>query len=334
MSKVLVTGGNGFLGSHIVETLIGAGHHVVCCVRKTSNLKWIKNLRHIEYKYGNLNDTSFLKKILNKIDVVIHCAGIVRALRKCDYFETNVEITRKLCEVILDVNSSLKKFVFVSSQAAMGPSKSINDVKNANKENHPVSDYGLSKLVAEMEIKKTLYEKVPYTILRPAAVYGPRDRYMLMLFKLIHKHLRLATMTERLLQLVYVGDVAYAALSCLNNKKTDNNVYFIASPDIYSWTDLFESISHFICVKTVPIPVPNFIFKLIGIGSDFLSRVTNKAILLNSQKIKEMLQNYWVANTESAESDLGIKFTSLEVASKITYNWCLNTNFGERLNGC
>jgi nucleoside-diphosphate-sugar epimerase len=333
MSKVLVTGGNGFLGSHIVETLIEAGHHVVCCVRKTSNLKWIKNL-HVEYKYGSLKDVSFLKTIINKIDVIIHCAGIVCALRRYDYFETNVEITRKLCDVILDVNPNLKKFVFISSQAAMGPAKSVNDIKNINKENHPVSDYGLSKLIAEVEIKKILYKKVPYTILRPAAVYGPRDKGMLVLFKLIHKHLRLTIMTKRILQLVYVRDVAYAVLLCLNNKKTDNNIYFVASPDMYSWSDLFESISDFICVKTVPIPVPNFIFKLVGIGSDFLSRVTNKAILLNSQKIKEMLQNYWIANTEHTESDLGIKFTSLEVASKITYNWCLDTNFGEKLNDC
>jgi nucleoside-diphosphate-sugar epimerase len=328
MSKVLVTGGNGFLGSHIVETLIEVGHHVVCCVRKTANLKWIKNL-NVEYKYGNLNDISFLKTIINKIDIVIHCAGIVCALRRYDYFETNVEITRKLCNAIIDINPNLKKFVFISSQAAMGPAKSVNDVKNTNKENHPVSDYGLSKLIAEVEIKKILYEKVPYTILRPAAVYGPRDNGMLVLFKLIHKHLRPTIMTKRILQLVYVRDVAYAVVLCLNNKKTDNNTYFIASSDMYSWSELFESISNFVCVKTIPIPVPNFIFKLVGMGSDFLSRITNKAILLNSQKIKEMLQNYWIANTEPAESDLGIKFTSLEVASKITYNWCLDTNFGE-----
>ncbi|MDR3281498.1 MAG: SDR family NAD(P)-dependent oxidoreductase [Endomicrobium sp.] len=331
MLKILVTGANGFLGSHIVEALIEASHHVVCCVRKTSNLKWIKKMP-VKYMYGDLNDISFLKTIIDKMDVVIHCAGIVRAVDKYDYFKTNVEITKKLCKVVLDVNPNLKKIVFISSQAAMGPAKSINDVKNTNKENHPISDYGLSKLVAEMEIKRIFYEKVPYTILRPAAIYGPRDKDMLVLFKLIHRHLRPTIMTKRLLQLVYVRDVANTVVLCLNSKKTDNKIYYIANSDIYTWSDLFKSISDYICVKTIPIPIPDFIFKLVGMGSDFLSCVTNKAILLNSQKINEILQNCWIADTELTKIDLDIKFTSLEVASKITYNWCLNTDFGERLN--
>jgi nucleoside-diphosphate-sugar epimerase len=325
MSKILLTGANGFIGSHIAEALIEANHKAICTIRQTSNLKWIKDLP-LEYKYGDLSDKKFLEEIIKDVDFVIHCAGVVRAMTKEDYFKVNVENTKGLCEAILKNNPSFKKFVFISSQAAMGASQ-FGSVRKVTDVPKPVSDYGLSKIEAEKALNKILDGKVPYTIFRPAGVYGPRDKDIFIFFNLVHHHLRPVTLKKRLLQLVYVKDIAKAVISSLENKKTDNNTYYLANSSIYTWADIGKIISLSVDVNTIPLPVPDFVFKTAGFVMEMLSHITGKSAVLNEQKIIEMLQDAWVADTVSAENDLNIKFTSLEVASEITYNWYLENGW-------
>jgi len=323
--RVLVTGANGFVGSHIVETLLEVKHSVMCAVRKTSNLRWIENLS-LEYRYGDLGDKKFSEAAVKDVDAVVHCAGIVHAASRNEYFKANAENTKNLCEAVLKVSPGLKKFIFISSQAAMGPSDA-SSVKKVTDKNNPVSDYGLSKLAAESEVKKILCGKVPHIILRPAAVYGPRDKDIFIFFNLVHKHFRLTAMTKRFLQLIYVKDVANAVMSCLENKKTDNNTYYLANPTVYVWSEIGKIISYSAGIKTVPVPVADFVFKFAAIVAESLSYITKKPAMLNRQKIVEMLQDYWTADTKPAKNDLNIEFTSLEVASEITYNWYLSNKF-------
>ncbi|MCA6070223.1 MAG: NAD-dependent epimerase/dehydratase family protein [Endomicrobium sp.] len=325
MLKILVTGANGFVGSHVVEALLEENHRVICAVRETSNLKWIKILP-LEYRYGNLNDKNFLETAVQNVDGIVHCAGVVRAMTKDEYFRANVDNSKHLCEAIIKNNPYLKKFVFISSQAAMGPA-GVDGTKKISDKANPVSDYGLSKITAEVEIKKTLSGKVPYTILRPAAIYGPRDKDIFIFFNLVHKHLRPLTLTKRFLHLVYVKDVAKAVLACLENKKSDNNTYYLANSNAYTWSDIGSIIASSVGIKAIPFPIPDFIFKIAGLMAETISRITKKPAVLNGQKITEMLQKYWTADTKPAENDLNLKFTSLEVASKITYNWYLENKF-------
>jgi nucleoside-diphosphate-sugar epimerase len=221
----------------------------------------------------------------------------------------------------------LKKIIFISSQAAMGPSVSFNSIRKATDIESPISDYGLSKLLAEHEIKKKLYGKIPYTILRPAAIYGPRDSDIFIFFKLINKHLKLVTFTKKMLQLVYVKDVVNSVVDCIKNKKTDNNCYYIANSAMYSWGDVGRIISTSVNLKTIPIVIPDFVFKFIGMTSEFLSLFTKKKKILNKQKINEIIKEYWIADTKSSYEDLNVKFTSLEIGSKITYNWYKDNKF-------
>ncbi|MDR3253618.1 MAG: NAD-dependent epimerase/dehydratase family protein [Endomicrobium sp.] len=323
--RVLVTGANGFVGSHIVETLLEKEHHVVCALREKSNLRWIQSLP-VEYRYGCFDDNKFLETVVKDVDVVIHCAGVVRAMSKDEYFKVNVKNTKNLCESILKVNSNLKKFIFISSQAAMGPSVSSSIRRITDKEN-PVSDYGLSKLSAESEIKQIFCGKVPYTILRPAAVYGPRDKDIFIFFNLVHKHFRPVTTTKRLLQLVFVKDVAKAVTTCLENEKTNNNIYYLANSTAHTWSEIGKIIGSSIDTKTIPLIIPDFVFKFIGILAEIFSYIIRKPAVLNRQKIIEMIQEYWTADTKPAETDLNIEFTSLEVGSRITYNWYLSNKF-------
>lgn len=325
MSKILVTGANGFVGSHLVEALVEEKYKVVCLVRKTSNLKWIKDLP-LKYLCGNLNDKKFLSTLVKDFDVIIHCAGIVRAISKEEYFRVNVENTKILCEAILESKPTLKRFIFISSQAAQGPSD-LNSLRTVTDKESPVSDYGRSKLAAEIEIKNILSDKIPYTIFRPAAVYGPRDKDIFIFFNLVNKHLRPVTIKKRFLQLVYVKDVANAIVKSIENKKSVNNIYYLANSTKYAWGDIGKVISNSVGVKTIPIIVPDFVFYFVGFIAKLLSYIISKPLVLNEQKIDEMLCDNWSCDTKPVEKDLKLSFTSLEVASKITYNWYLKKEF-------
>lgn len=325
MLKVLVTGANGFVGSHIVESLIAHNHQVTCVVRKTSDLSWISPLP-LFYKYGDLNDEKFLEICVKDADVVIHCAGIVRAMNKDEYFKANVEYTKNLCNAVLKINPNLKKFIFISSQAAMGPSHSDKPRKLTETE-APVSDYGLSKLAAEQQIKEIFKDKIPYTILRPASVYGPRDKDIFIFFNLVNKHLRPVTMEKRLLQLVYVKDVAKAVVNSIENVKSNGKTYYLANEAPYTWSEVGHIIAESVDKTTIPIPVPDFIFKFAGMAAQSFSYITKKPAVLNNQKITEMLQEFWIADNQPAKKELDIEFTKLEIGAKITYNWYLNNKF-------
>ncbi|MDR2192278.1 MAG: NAD-dependent epimerase/dehydratase family protein [Endomicrobium sp.] len=325
MLKAVITGANGFVGSHIVEELISKKYQVICIVRSSSNLSKISKFPLL-YKYGNLTDKTFLQNCVQNADAVIHCAGTVRAFNKDGYFQSNVENTRNICEAVLKSNKELKKFIFISSQAAMGPSKTLQPRKLDEKE-EPVSDYGLSKLAAEEVVKNTLGGKIPYTILRPASVYGPGDKDIFIFFNLVHKHLRPVTIEKRILQLVYVKDVAKSVISCIENKKTDDKTYYIAHKTSYTWAQVGKIIAKAAGRKTVPLPLPDFVFKFAGMAAQSFSLLTKKPAVLNKQKINEMLKERWTADTQPAETDLNIDFTKLEIGSKITYNWYLNNKY-------
>lgn len=325
MSKVLLTGAAGFVGSHIAEALSAAGYSVICAVKKTSNLKWLKRLP-VKYEYGSLNDKNFLNRVVRDVDFIVHCAGIVRALDKEEYFKNNTVITADLCRAVIENNDSLKKFIFISSQAAMGPS-SVERIRNVSDVPEPISDYGLSKIEAETQLKRILCGKIPYTVFRPAAVYGPRDKDIFIFFNLVHRHLRPVTVKKRFLQLIYVKDIARCVLSCFWNINTGNKTYYIADPSVYTWSDIGRIISLSSGVRSLPLPVPDFVFKTAGFVMERLSKITGKPAVLNKQKVSEILQNSWTADTVSAENALNIKFTCLEIASKITYNWYLENNW-------
>jgi nucleoside-diphosphate-sugar epimerase len=262
-----------------------------------------------------------LSLIVRSVDIVIHCAGLTRATCLRDYLQVNVENTKKLCNAMICGNTTIKKFIFISSQAAMGPSKSIKP-KSFKEKEKPISDYGVSKLLAEQVIHRILFNKIKYIILRPAAIYGPRDKDMSILFKLISKHIGFYSIKKKFVQLIYVEDVAKTIILCITNKHINNKIYFIANPTVYTWYDISKIIAASVQVNFVLyIPVCDFLFKLIGLIAACICNIIKVPLLLNKHKVNELLQEYWIGDVRPVQEDLKIKFTSLEVGSKITYNW-------------
>ena len=221
--------------------------------------------------------------------------------------------------------NSIKKFIYVSSQAAMGPSET-KQPKNLIEKENPVSNYGKSKLLAEQEVKK-LNGIIPYTIIRPASVYGPRDKDILIFFNLVKHHLKPKTYSKRYIQLVFVKDVAKVISLALNNPKTNNKIYYLCDGNVYSWADVATTIARTNSVKTITIMLFDSIFKLIACFYEIVAKIVKKPQVLSKEKIVEMLQTYWIADNTDIIKDTNFKFEKLENGAKITYNWYLNNKW-------
>ncbi|GAB1401127.1 NAD(P)-dependent oxidoreductase [Elusimicrobiota bacterium] len=316
--KILLTGANGFVGSHIVEELILNNYDVTCIVRKNSNLQWIKT-QSVKLKYGSLEDKQFLKEVVSDVDIVIHCAGVVRALDWNAYHEVNVVATKKIIESVLENNINLKKFIFISSQAAMGPSFG-GKIRQLNDEEYPVSDYGRSKLLAEKEVKQ-LEGKIPYTIFRPSAVYGPRDKDIFAFFSMVNKHIVPKTVSNHFIQLVFAPDIAKVILKSINLQNTNNKIYYLCDGKTYTWKDVADIIAVSNNIKTITVPIFDFVFKIVGNIYEIIGNISKKPQVLNKQKITEMLQTSWTCDNSEVIKDINFKFENLENGAKITYNW-------------
>ena len=172
--NILVTGGTGFIGRNLIETLAKKENNVTALVRKSSNIIKLKN-RGIHIVYGDINDLSSLKTALTGIDIVYHCAGYVRNASLKKLFRVNVEGTRNICQAALE--TGINRLIYTSSIAVISGNKQIpltDDLPYSSTNN-----YGLSKLEAEKIVIEYRNKGLKTAILRPCMVYGPGEPHAL-----------------------------------------------------------------------------------------------------------------------------------------------------------
>jgi nucleoside-diphosphate-sugar epimerase len=193
--------------------------------------------------------------------------------------------------------------------------------KLASENATPVSDYGRSKLAGEHELSAALSGRIPYTILRPASVYGPRDMDIFLFFKLVNFGLRPKTSKDRFIQLLFVDDLTLAVENSISLPVAKNKTYCLGEPAWRTWQNIGEIISISNNIKTREIFVPDWAFSVVSFFAERLARLRGKAAVLNGQKITEMRQPYWIADVLPAINELGMDFTNLSRGAKITYQW-------------
>ncbi len=313
--KILLTGANGFIGSHIAEKLSVSGLVVRCLVRKSSDLKWLKSLK-VEFTYGDINEPSSLQKAVEGADVVVHAAGVLRARDKKRYYEVNQIGTKNVVNAVND--SQVKKIIYISSLAAHGPSKQ-GSARSFSDESAPVSDYGRSKLAGEREIKNN--SKKPWTILVPSAVYGPRDKDMFFFFKLVSMGLSIKSRQKRLINLSYVDDIASAVEKSIHAPISDFKTYYVADKKVFSWEDICNVLAVLMKKKTFSFAIPDFLLYVASFFSEKISAIFGKDAVFNIQKVDEMVQDGWLLKDENVTRDLNIKFTDFFSGAQKTYNW-------------
>lgn len=319
--KVLLTGATGFVGSHILDCLLRNNFQTVVLLRKTSNTNYINHqLARIEICYAQLSDVDSLIKALDGVSYVIHCAGLTKAVKNNDFFEVNHAGTRNLLRAINSRKNEIKRLVFLSSLAAAGPVKPGHKAKEDDPVS-PVSLYGKSKLAAEKEIISS--SEVEYVIVRPPAVYGPRDEAFFPMFKAIYRHIRpLIIGGTKELSLVFVEDLAQAVVQCMIHSDAKNRIYYIANPDIVTPSALALEIQRQLNGWAMPFAIPVQFLWFICAANEFLAKITKKPVILNRQKYRELKAHSWVCDPSRAQSELGINCkTNLDEGIRSTLAW-------------
>jgi len=303
--RVLVTGVNGFVGSHIALAFLRAGYSVTGLLRKTSNTRLIKDLS-IDLKYGDVTDRDSLTDAISGQDYIIHPAGLIQAKSIDAFMKVNQQGTKNVLEAAYENCQGLKKLVYISSQAAAGPSESEVPIDETI-DPHPVSDYGRSKLAAESECH-SFFDKLPVAIVRPPAVYGPGDEGILPFFKIVKSgwYWKFG-LKERFASIVHVTDLARAVVLAAESENSNGETFFAANPGLNSICQMQKLMADIMKVEVKPLVTPIWLTKCLA-GLDAVSSiVTGQPRSLTMDKIRELSQMYWLCNSSKAESVLGWK---------------------------
>ena len=321
-----MTGGTGFIGSHLVEALLKKGIQVRCLLRKTSDLKWLKGLP-IEVNWGDCNDKNSLREAVEGVEQVFHLAGVTKAVHKKTYFEVNAFGTENLIHACLENNPRIQKFIYLSSQAAAGPSRNGNKKKESD-QCKPVSPYGQSKQMGE-ELAMAHAQELPLLILRPSAVYGPRERDIYTFFKLLSKRIKPCLPSkDQHISLCYVEDIIQAILLAAQVKGSSGEIFFLSDGQDYRLEEIGDIFAQAMGVNAFCIRVPEWMIIGMASFSEYLSKLSGKPPLLNKGKVEEILQRNWVCDITKAKTALGFEpHISLAQGAKLTFEWYKKENW-------
>ena len=318
--KALVTGSTGFIGSHLTEHLLKKDYSVRCLIRKSSNTGWLNGLS-VEFVYGDLFDKQALDDAVSGVDYVFHAAGLTKAKTKQEYFRANVTGTRNILDSLLRQNNAIKRFVLTSSQTAVGPSDGKTPITE-ERTPQPITTYGKSKWEAEKECLKVA-GSLPITIVRPPAVYGPRDKDIFEFFNTMSKGLQpMVGFKEKYLSLIHVSDSVRGIVLAAECVNTRGKTYFLSSKDVYGWKEVGEVSRSVLERKVVRLRIPETGVYIIAAFAELFAFFSSKPALLNFEKARDMVQDYWTCDSSKAKQDFGYEQEiSLEEGIRTTVQW-------------
>lgn len=316
--KAFVTGGTGFIGSHLVDSLIEDTRwsEVKCLVRNRE--KWLTGKQYSRVK-GDLHSISVLKEALQNVDVIFHLAGVVKAPTQKEFDYSNVEATENLIRVAQ--KAGIKKMVILSSLAAAGPSP--NNPLTEDAPMKPVSKYGKSKEKMERMIHDICTSDQSITILRPPAVYGPREDQIYTYFKILNKHVSPVIgdgKTPRI-SMVYISDLIRGIKKAADHTEPGVNTYFITGPDIYNWNQIKNISAKVLGKKPLALHIrPSWVKKIAGIFETTASFLGSYPVF-NREKANELVLE-WTCSGKKAETELNyFPDVSLEEGIARTIHW-------------
>lgn len=313
MKKILITGASGFIGSAIVNKALDLGMEVWAAVRHSSSKQYLQDKR-INFIELDLSSAQQMTQALSKLrfDYVVHAAGLTKALRQADFFSVNTEGTKHLVEALKNSNQELQRFVYMSSLSVFGAIKEqmpYQPIKETDTP-RPNTAYGKSKWEAEKfldGLEEAGYD-LPYVILRPTGVYGPREHDYYMMAKSIKEHVDFAAGWKRQdITFVYVDDVVQAVFLALDHGKKGRK-YFLSDGNVYQ-SSTFSNLIHqelgypwWIRVKA-PIALLHVICKV----CDAWGHLTGRLTALNNDKYNILRQRNWRCDIRPAVDELGFK---------------------------
>ncbi len=318
--KALVTGGTGFIGSHLVQILVGENWDVTCLIRSKSRTDFLQKFP-VRFVESSVNDVDSLGKAVKGQDYVFHLAGRIRPASRTVYDIANHQLTRNLVQACLRKNTSLKRFVYISSISAAGPSLP-NFYSEESQAPSPISEYGRTKLKGEEAVRE-VWDIMPATIIRPPNVYGPRQQEMELLIKLISKRIvPLLKGKKETSSLIYVKDLIQGILQATLSPKTKNQIYYLTDGKGYSWQKIISTLKKHVLGESFFIPLPEELLSFSAWLVDMFKKTGLIKSFFGLKLWRAMPPTLWLFSSSKAEEDFGFHARySLENGIKETFNY-------------
>ncbi len=325
MKSVMLTGATGFIGSHIAEKLVEKGVLTHLLVRRRTDLLNQLEKRGARVHVANPDDLAGLKDSFRDADTIIHCAGTTRGLKRDDYIRGNVTFT----ENILSILGEPQRIVYISSQAVAGPSNSRGPVEEDTLPN-PLTHYAESKVIAEDRVRDWgKQNRNNFVIIRPSAVYGPRERGIHTYFKLIKMGIFVLPVDGRnRFSIVHVEDLVEAVLKAAGHSP-GGETYFVANDEPCTWEKLGKTIQEALKkTHVLKLPLPRFTQHIGPFFCDLISLISGKPMFMSSQKMIELKQRAWVCSNRKIKRMVGWKpKIPFEKGIELTANWYIKNNW-------
>ncbi|HET9385660.1 MAG TPA: NAD(P)-dependent oxidoreductase [Gemmatimonadales bacterium] len=317
--NVFVTGATGFVGAHLVKALLARGDRVAALVRRPAlaqQLGWGPEVRLVR---GDLADEAALRDGCAGAEVVYHVAGQIAARNATEFMVCNRDGTANVLEAARD--AGVRRVLFVSSLAVAGPTTPGHPI-DETRPPAPVTDYGRSKLAAEVLVRAMPFE---WTIVRPPLVYGEWDRATLKIFQLARRGLA-PVFGDGLqeLSVIYAADLASALIGAATAPAAAGQVYFAAHPAVTTTRDLVLAVGRALGLQRPPriLPIPPVVARAVLWATGTLVQLAGRTTVLTADKANEFLAPAWTCRSDALTRDSGWRAqVALDEGLRRAVNW-------------
>ena len=313
-TNILITGGTGFIGSYIIKELVERGYNVRALRRSTSKLPFYipaEIFNKVEWVEGNVLDVISLDEAMNGIDTVIHSAAIISFFKKDkkEMYKVNIEGTTNVVNIALQNN--IKRFIHISSVAALGRTKNSRvDEEKKWEETRYNTHYAISKYRSELEVWRGIAEGLNAVIVNPSTVigYGDWNTSSCRIFKTVYDGLSWYPVGVN--GFVYVEDVARAAAQMIENDITEQR--FIINGGNWPFRQLFNTIADNFGTKHPFRKASPFMGEVAWRLERLKSFFTGKRPLLTKETAAVSYSKTYFDNKKILAALPGFSFTTLE----------------------